>query len=333
MFRETPAWVSEGNQFDDGSLTIKEKHDKIIEEVYVPKNNHNIMDDLGFVKAVSLTHEGTYHYPKVEDQRKDLKWVLVKSGTSGVNEVSQVIDVSNKNTLHVTLLEHLNEGKEYNGYGKIYGLDSDKKFKEVIVDNIMPKESYSETYDISEFSYIVMHIPFSSHKGWKVSFDDINYVDLIMSKHKTIIRPEDLDFGLTEGTYWNSYQGSVVTLDPNQTVPEWGTTEAVRVKTTGGNSSTKYYLNPELKGVPGSPDIIYFSVIHIKNNGTIPVKYSNNTGVIKMIEPGESKRVLMSKRGESNRHRQISFGTEKGNQPIDITLYGLYFTELTSLNI
>ena len=69
-------------------------------------------------------------------------------------------------------------------------------------------------------------------------------------------------------TGWAAYDGSVATLTQNQTVEEWGTSEATRIQCTGGTATLKYM---GIAALLASGDI---RTVHIKvkNVGNYPIR-------------------------------------------------------------
>lgn len=91
-------------------------------------------------------------------------------------------------------------------------------------------------------------------------------------------------------TGWSNYQGATVTRTPNQTVEEWGATDATRIQTSGGTHEIKTHrtIGYTVEGVR------YSKSIYIKNIGENVVRVNWNgvpSGNI-FVQPGESLRVI-----------------------------------------
>lgn len=82
---------------------------------------------------------------------------------------------------------------------------------------------------------------------------------------------------------WTQYLGAKVTLTQNQTVPEWGCTDATRIQISGGSNVIKYFY------AVGSPaeGVAWSEQVYVKNIGsTTVVVASNLNGLNKSIDPG-----------------------------------------------
>jgi hypothetical protein len=107
---------------------------------------------------------------------------------------------------------------------------------------------------------------------------------------KTLEEPPNLipeDKRKFEG--WNTYGGSVITLTQGQSVPDWNTTEATRIQTSGGSTTLKCYFDG---GSAAKLGIEYSCRVYVKNIGDVSVwvgAANHNDTVV--ILPGESKLV------------------------------------------
>lgn len=108
---------------------------------------------------------------------------------------------------------------------------------------------------------------------------------------------------------FREYQGSKVELEQGIHVPEWDTTEAVKVKTKGGTSPVKFYTSAE---VPSVPNREYTNTVKIKNIGEEKLLVNNNTSGIankQIVDVGETKEVITHSVGNGVTHHQMQFRT------------------------
>lgn len=109
---------------------------------------------------------------------------------------------------------------------------------------------------------------------------------------------------------WIAYSGATVTLAQNQTVSEWNTATATRIKTSGGSLRTKYYysvLGPSVNGV------LYSASVKISNIGSKPLVVGCNLpNSSKVIQPGEIKTVKTTATGNGVFALQFTFNTMPG---------------------
>jgi hypothetical protein len=106
---------------------------------------------------------------------------------------------------------------------------------------------------------------------------------------------------------WRAYSGATVTLTQNQTVSEWNTATATRIKTSGGSHRTKYFypvLGPSVNGV------LYSASVKINNIGSKPLVVDCNLpNSSKVIQPGEIKTVKATATGNGVSAFQFTFNT------------------------
>lgn len=95
----------------------------------------------------------------------------------------------------------------------------------------------------------------------------------------------------SEVPYVNPYQGTVWTKTENQTVSEWGATNAVRYSSSGGTSTIKGTITT---GLLTADSREYVHSIYVKNNAGTAVDISNNLGQIITLQPKESRRLEYS---------------------------------------
>lgn len=75
---------------------------------------------------------------------------------------------------------------------------------------------------------------------------------------------------------WTVWDGSVVTLTQNQTIPEWNTTEATRIIATAGNATRRNkYLYSVGTGTSGQS---YCGTMYVKNIGSKSFSVNSNQG-------------------------------------------------------
>lgn len=90
---------------------------------------------------------------------------------------------------------------------------------------------------------------------------------------------------------FNPYLGTIVTQTDNVAVPEWGATNAVGYKVTGGTATI---LGTFRSGMPNT--IVgethdYDISIYVKNTGTTNITVSGNITPVTVVAPGEAKRI------------------------------------------
>lgn len=73
---------------------------------------------------------------------------------------------------------------------------------------------------------------------------------------------------------WSTYLGSTVTLTQNQSVPEWGATDATRIQTSGGTDVLKYLI----AACVGASGQYYSENVWIKNIGSADLRVYSNQG-------------------------------------------------------
>lgn len=118
-----------------------------------------------------------------------------------------------------------------------------------------------------------------------------------------------------------AHLGAVVTVTQNQSVPEWGTSQASRIQTAGGTHTVKYYL-----GVPGhGPSLngqAYRSQVRIKNIGVNPVRINNNPqGTFVEVAPGASADVFVSTTGNGVSHLQLRVVSANVSDALDFLAF------------
>lgn len=120
---------------------------------------------------------------------------------------------------------------------------------------------------------------------------------------------------------WYAYQGSVVTLTQNISVPEWKTTKATRIDITGGTALSKYVytINNDLDYLNNKAFVVH---VRVKNIGINPVRVHSNRGESKVVLPGETKLVILYVEAkESSRHLQLHFGGTTAEDELSFIVY------------
>lgn len=119
-----------------------------------------------------------------------------------------------------------------------------------------------------------------------------------------------------------SWKGSKVTYTSNISVPEWNTSKAVRVQTTGGTSNTKVFrkfITEEWMGKEATMSV------YIKNLSDKPMIFYRN-GVEKSfitVNPGEAKRIVGSGEIRTDYNFvQYQYETLNPEENLDFLLYG-----------
>lgn len=96
----------------------------------------------------------------------------------------------------------------------------------------------------------------------------------------------------SEEPSFNSYGGSTFTVTNNVAVPEWGATNAVRIK-MNTNPATNRIMGTVT--VPNSartiPEQLYVHTMYVKNNGTVQLIIQNSLGKQTTIYPNETRRI------------------------------------------
>lgn len=142
---------------------------------------------------------------------------------------------------------------------------------------------------------------------------DANATAARIKRYENLIPLEKRKF---EG--WNSYQGSVVTLTQNVSVPEWQTSEATRIQTTGGTSLSKFYFGNFPVPPIGAKCALRCMV---KNQGIRSMAVVTNMGDKATIGVGESKAVFINSVGDGKKTFLFVFFTESQTDSIDVLAY------------
>lgn len=108
----------------------------------------------------------------------------------------------------------------------------------------------------------------------------------------TLLYPNENQFMRSESpSPFTTYLGSVVTKTENVEVPEWGATNAVGYKVTGGTNVIAGTLRSGMPSTPANEPYDYDISIYIKNTGTTNLSITGNFTPSVPIAPGEAKRV------------------------------------------
>jgi hypothetical protein len=113
---------------------------------------------------------------------------------------------------------------------------------------------------------------------------------------------------------WTAYSGAVVTLTQNQSVPEWGCTDATRIQVSGGTNTYKYLLGLGFTSVSGQS---YTNSIHIKNIGSAPVRIGANFPYTATVAPGETKKVILINIGDGVAIYRFDFYSVNASDSLD----------------
>ncbi len=118
---------------------------------------------------------------------------------------------------------------------------------------------------------------------------------------------------------WGTYQGSVVTITQNITVPEWDTDKATRLQLSDGTSLIKYHLDVLAPAVEGQD---YSLSVKIKNIGQNTIQVDGNAlNNYVEIAPGESKHVKISGKGNGTAFLQVRIQTVDPEDALDLVAY------------
>lgn len=123
----------------------------------------------------------------------------------------------------------------------------------------------------------------------------------------------------------SGYGGAILTKTYDVVVPEWGDKKGTRIVTSGGTDEVKAMKsnNPSMKWP--STDTYTISV-WVKNNSTnTPVtirgngmhSFTKNDGT---VNPGESKRIVITGKGNTSSYMQFNFQTATASDNLDITI-------------
>lgn len=116
--------------------------------------------------------------------------------------------------------------------------------------------------------------------------------------------------------------GAVRSETLNQTVPEWGATNAKRITLTGGTNVIKGLIST---GILTSPGVTYTHSIYIKNNGTTNIIVGNNLDETLIIYPNESKLLIFKPvsrvSGLANGSLQFTVSAPAVADNIDMTVW------------
>lgn len=123
----------------------------------------------------------------------------------------------------------------------------------------------------------------------------------------------------------SGYGGAILTKTYDVVVPEWGDKKGTRIVTSGGADEIKAMKsnNPSIKW----PSMDTYTIsMWVKNNSTnIPVtirgngmhSFTKNDGT---VNPGESKRIVITGKGNTSSYMQFNFQTPSVDDKIDITI-------------
>ena len=121
------------------------------------------------------------------------------------------------------------------------------------------------------------------------------------------------------------YGGAILTKTYDVVVPEWGDKKGTRIVTSGGADEIKAMKsnNPSIKW----PSMDTYTIsMWVKNNSTnTPVtirgngmhSFTKNDGT---VNPGESKRIVITGKGNTSSYMQFNFQTPSVDDKIDITI-------------
>lgn len=123
----------------------------------------------------------------------------------------------------------------------------------------------------------------------------------------------------------SGYGGAILTKTYDVVVPEWGDKKGTRIVTSGGTDEVKAMKsnNPSMKWP--STDTYTISM-WVKNNSTnTPVtirgngmhSFAKNDGT---VNPGESKRIVITGKGNTSSYMQFNFQTATASDNLDITI-------------
>jgi hypothetical protein len=168
------------------------------------------------------------------------------------------------------------------------------------------------------FTFTRNSTAYNPETGVEVAVNEPRYVEgpfpgskalLVEEGTQNLVAPEYQKF-----VTWAAHAGASVTLTQDQVVPEWGASDATRIQTSGGSSTTKYYRGLVSPSVSGQA---YTIAVWVKNIGSKNVIVTNNLGVTVTVSPGEQKRVIISGVGNGSSTLQIQFSASDPSDALD----------------
>ena len=112
-------------------------------------------------------------------------------------------------------------------------------------------------------------------------------------------------------TLFTKWNGATVTYTKNQTVSEWGATDAIRIQTSGGTSDTKIFTT--VTTYQNALNLPISTSVWVKNLGTKAVWVGDNQDktvvTAQVVEPGAQRRVEITSIGTGVYHHQLKFST------------------------
>jgi len=120
------------------------------------------------------------------------------------------------------------------------------------------------------------------------------------------------------------YQGATSTRTPNQTVEEWGVTDAVKYEFPANVGTNDTIVATHAAGRLVSAGVYYVHSVYIKNTGTTRLRISNNLGITLPIEAGETKRVIFGSRKSDagTASMQFVYYRDNINSALGFTIWG-----------
>lgn len=113
---------------------------------------------------------------------------------------------------------------------------------------------------------------------------------------------------------WSAYADATVTLTQNVSVPEWNATDATRIQTSGGTSTTKFHITLKSPSLNGQK---YATSMKVKNIGAKTVRIADNLGGVQAVAPGASADIRLVSTGDGTRYYQIIFSTLVATDSLD----------------
>ncbi|MGF2057283.1 hypothetical protein [Enterococcus innesii] len=120
------------------------------------------------------------------------------------------------------------------------------------------------------------------------------------------------------------YQGATSTRTPNQTVEEWGVTDAVKYEFPANVGTNDTIVATHAAGRLVSAGVYYVHSVYIKNTGTTRLRISNNLGITLPIEAGETKRVIFGSRKSDagTASMQFVYYRDNINSALEFAIWG-----------
>lgn len=106
--------------------------------------------------------------------------------------------------------------------------------------------------------------------------------------------PNAIPSGQSEEPTLTPYSGSTMTRTTGVSVPEWGATNAVKVKVTNNHPTNRIFGTLTVSKTQYLYGQNYVHSIYVKNTGDTAIQITNNMAALETVYPNESKRVVFA---------------------------------------